>query len=90
MVNDAVTKSTTASPSLAEISYDSFCNQSEFDETFFSSPPKGNKALKDAGNAPLEISSSRPRDRRLSKEWGTLTIMHGEHLTLEHHADQTS
>lgn len=76
MVNEAVTKPTTALSSLAEISYSSFCNQGEFDETFFSSPPKQNVALKDAGNAPLEISSSRPRDRRLSKEWGTLTIMH--------------
>ncbi|MCJ1423757.1 hypothetical protein MMC29_001641 [Sticta canariensis] len=70
-----VTKSTTASPSPAEISYDSFCNQSEFDETFSSSPPKGNKVLKNAGSAPLEISSSRPRDRRLSKEWDAAKVV---------------
>ncbi|MCJ1266750.1 hypothetical protein MMC22_006635 [Lobaria immixta] len=41
----------------------------------FAKPRRGNKALKDAGNSPLETSSSRPRDRRLSKEWDAAKVV---------------
>lgn len=54
----------------------------------FASPRRGNKALKDAGNSPLEISSSRPLDCRLSKEWGTKLIELDKYLTLEHYVNQ--